>query len=125
MQIGDKVWLFDSNRRCYEDDKGNKLISCWHRCHFDERYIVGETNQSWIVGYEGSSVDSKSNLKVNKKTLQYSNTNMYHLDGRLYISEEEIEKECWLNDNSYRIRQMVERCRDYDKLKKIEAIFNE
>ena len=51
MQTGDKVWIFDSNNREYKDDKGNQLDRCWYRGHFVEKYIIGETKQSWIVGY--------------------------------------------------------------------------
>lgn len=122
MQIGDKVWIFDSNRRSYKDDKGNNLDRCWYRYHFTERYIVEETKQSWIVGYKGVSENDRNNLKVNKKTLTYSTTNTYGLNGKLYISEEEVDRECWLNDNHHRIATQVNRCKDYDKLKKIEEI---
>lgn len=124
MQIGNKVWIFDSNRRKYEDDKGNKLDRCWYRYHFTEKYIIGETTQSWIVGYKNNSVDDRSNYKVNKKTLNYSTTNLVAHDGKLYISEEEINEKCWLNDNKGNIRERVSRCSDYEKLKKIEEILN-
>ena len=124
MQVGDNVWIFDSNRRRYVDFKGNKLTMCWYRGHFDERYIVGETKQSWLVGYKGSLPDNRLNLKVNKKTLQYSTTNTYGLDGKLYISEEEVEQTCWIHDNHYKIREKVDKCDDYEKLKKIEEIIN-
>jgi hypothetical protein len=120
MQIGDKVWIFDSNHRCYEDNRGNKLDRCWYRGYFVERYIVGETKQSWLVGHEGGKPDDRWNIKVNKKTLTYPGS--YGKDGRLYISEEEIDRACWLNDNQYRIREDVGRCRDYEKLKKIDEI---
>jgi len=120
MQIGDKVWIFDSNNREYVDDKDNKLDRCWYRGHFVEKYIIEETKQSWIIGYKGSSVENRSNLKVNKKTLTYKSS--YGMDGRLYISEEEINRKCWLHDNHYRIQEKVGRCNDYDKLKKIEEI---
>lgn len=31
MQIGDKVWIFDSNKRIYEDEQGNKSNTCLYR----------------------------------------------------------------------------------------------
>jgi len=120
MQIGDKVWIFDSNNRVYQDDNGNQLNRCRYRGHFVEKYIVGETKQSLIIGYKGSSIENRGNLKVNKKTLTYKT--MYGMDGKLYISEEEINRKCWLHDNQYRIQEKVGRCNDYDKLRKIEEI---
>ena len=120
MQIGNKVWIFDGNNREYVDDKGNKIQSPWYRGHFIERYIVGETKQSWVIGYKNSSMEDISNLKINKKTLTYNGT--YGLDGRLYISEEEIDRKCWVHDNHYKMQDLVMRCNDYDKLKRIEEI---
>jgi hypothetical protein len=125
MQIGDKVWIFDSNNRQYKDDKGNKLDRCWYRGYFKERYIIGETKQSWIIGFEKSSIEDRTNLKVNKKTLIYSTTNTCGFNGKLYISEEQVDQECWLQDNYYKIQEQVRRCRDYNKLKKIEEILLE
>jgi len=122
MQIGDKVWIFDSNKRVYEDDKGNKLDNCWYRGHFREKYIIGETKQSWIIGYEGNDIDSRTNFKVNKKTLTYSITNNFGLDKKLYISEEEIKRKCWVYENRSGIIRKIEQCTDYDKLRKIEDI---
>lgn len=117
LKVGDKIWIFDGNTRYYEDNKGNKLDRCWYRGHFVERIISDETKQSWIIEH--------GKIKVNKKTLTYSTTNMYGKDGKLYISEEEINQVCWLNDNHYKISEMVRNCKDYNKLKQIEEILNE
>jgi len=38
MQIGDKVWIFDSNNRVCQDDNGNKLDRCRYRGHFRNDY---------------------------------------------------------------------------------------
>jgi hypothetical protein len=118
MQIGDKVWIFDNNRRRYEDDNGNELNRPWYKAHFFETKIIGETKQSWIV-------EEWKKLKVNKKTLEYSTTNTYGLDGKLYISEEQINQICWIEENKYKIVDQVEHCKDYIKLKAINEILNE
>ena len=39
MKIGDKVWIFDSNHRIYEDENGNRTVSPWFRGYFIEKYI--------------------------------------------------------------------------------------
>lgn len=122
MEIGQKVWIFDSNRRSYEDDKGNKTIAPWYRGCFVEKYILGETKQSWVVGYEESDINSKRNIKVSKKTLTYQGS--FGLDGKLYLSEEIINQTCWINDNRYEISEKVRKCEDYNKLKQIEEILN-
>ena len=120
MQIGDKVWIFDNNHRIYEDDKGNKLSGApWYRGHFVERYILGETKQSWIIGYENDCVDYRFNLKVNKKTMI---VNGHALGTKLYLSEEEINQACWMQENSYKITQRLQRCNDYNILKQVEKL---
>ena len=121
MQIGDKVWIFDSNHRIYKDADGNKTQSPWYRGHFIERYVIGETKQSWIIGYSKGSVPDKRDIKVNKKTLTYYHKS-YGMDGKLYISEERIDQLCWMNDNQYEIINMVRNCNDYQKLRLIEGI---
>jgi len=125
MQIGDKVWLFDSNRRVYQDDKGNTTTSPWFRGNFTERYIVGETKRSWLVGFKGNTVEDRTNIKVDKKNLTYSITNNFGFDKKLYISEEEIDRKCWINDNHRKIIRLIEQCSDYDKLLKIQEILSE
>ena len=122
MQVGDKVWIFDGNQRVYTDDKGNKLDSCWYRGYFVERYIIGETKVSWIIGYRKGSTPDNRDIKVNKKTLTYARQSA--LNGSLYISEEEIEQDCWKHDNQYLLTEKVRKCDDYNKLKEIESILN-
>lgn len=122
MQIGDKVWIFDSNHRQYTDDKGNKTHSPWYRGHFVERFIVGETKQSWLIGYEGSNPESRTNIKANKKTLTYKGE--YGADGIIYTSEENINQRCWIHDNQFTISERVRRCNEYDKLIRIQEILD-
>ena len=122
MQIGDKVWIFDGNHRIYKDVEGNETRSPWYRGHFVERYIVGETKQSWIVGLKGREPNHRSNIKVKKSTLSYPAD--YGLDGHLYLSEDEIDQKCWKNENHYALGERVRRCYDYQKLKEIEEILN-
>jgi len=120
MEIGDKVWIFDGNTRRYTDDQGNKTIGAWYRGHFVEKYIIGETKQSWIIGWKGSTPDNRD-IKVNKKTLSYPR--QIALDGHLYVSEEEVDQVCWINDNQHSLSERVRQC-DYFKLKEIEEILN-
>lgn len=124
MKIGDKVWIFDSNQRVYEDQDGNKTSRAWYRGYFVEKYIIGETKQSWIIGNQNREIDHTSNIKVNKKTLTYKRGARTSLDEKLYVSEEIINQECWIKENRCSISEAVNRCNDYDKLKKIEEILN-
>lgn len=90
--------------------------------HFVERYILGETKQSWIIGYKNDKPEAKYNLKVNKKDMIVKGHALGH---KLYLSEEEINQECWLNDNRHKIIQKLQYCNDYNVFKQVEKILNE
>jgi len=111
MQVGDKVWIFDGNRRIYTDPEGNKLQSPWYRGYFIEQYIIGETKVSWILG---SYLDTR--IEIGNKYKKKECT------GIIFTSEEEINKMCWVRENQYKIREKVGHCNDYNKLKQIESI---
>lgn len=111
MKIGDKVWVVDLYRR-------NREFGV--RGSFVERYILGETRVSWIVGYKGWNVDHVSNIKVNKKKLTYVGQDGYM--NTLYTSEEQINKHCWVQENRHKISHSVGCCYDYDTLKQIADI---
>jgi len=110
--IGMPVWKFDQNTRVYKkNDKGHTIGPIW-REHWVRLEVVGETSRSWLVGSEWSRKDPSRAMKVPKKDWP----------GRLATSEEDIDKAAYVNDNRYRISERVQRCNDYDTLKKIEAI---
>ena len=85
-------------------------------------FIVGETTQSWIIGYEKSPPESKINIKVKKKDMSYKTSTGG--TSKLYLSEEEINNVCWIEENKYRIVEKLRKCNDYDKLKKINDLLN-
>ncbi|WP_242325834.1 MULTISPECIES: hypothetical protein [Bacillus cereus group] len=111
MKIGDKVWVFDDNIRVYEDENGNKSYRANFRAKFVERYIIGETRVSWIVGYR---MDTSPDIGVKLKKK----------DRTFFISEEEVEQACWIHNHRYKIKDKLDRCNDYGKLKQIADILN-
>lgn len=113
LGVGDSVWIFDENRRVYRDEDGNYSSRCIFRQHFCKVKVTGETRQSWILSYQ-------NNIKVNKKTLKYKRG--YGRDGNLYLTEDDIDKMCWIKDNKMNIIDIVRRCDNYKKLKQVEDI---
>lgn len=111
MQVGDKVWIFDNNHRVYEDKNGNRSNYALYSGHFREFIITGETKQSWVIG----------SLKVNKKTLEVKG---HALDPHLFLSQEEVNENCWVHENKYDILKKIERSADYGLLKEIERLLN-
>lgn len=97
MKIGDKIWLFDSNRKKYE--KGNSAPI--YSEHFYQEEIVGETSRSWLVGYFKNKFSKKDPIG-------------------LYTDEMKADK-IWEYDNRYKIVALVERC-SIKQLKKINDI---
>ena len=116
MKLGDKVWVFDSNIREYVDDEGKRHASPIYRKKFIECYIIGETRVSWIISHytleEAPEWAVKKGTKVKKAD-----------EGKkFWSSEEDVEKECWIFGNAYRISEKVRKCDDYDILKRIDEM---
>lgn len=111
IRVGDKVWVFDINRRMYIDPDGNKLNSPWYRGHFVERYIIGETRVSWIVGYT-KTTNEKHGFKIKKK----------EANDKLYLNEKQINNACWIHKNKYKIKDKINYCNDYETLKQIDDL---
>jgi hypothetical protein len=105
VKVGDKVFLFDGNRRIYRKDR---LVSSSpiYREHFVERLIVGETRVSWIVGM---SADTPwTHAKYPKKFNPH----------RRFWRADQIDAAVWAHDNRYEISQEIQRI-DEDLLRKV------
>ncbi len=100
LQIGSTVWKFDQNYRVYNDGEPGPV----YREHFRPHKIIDETSRSWVL-------DNYKRTKVNKKSL-----------AGVYVFQEEIDQQCWIKDNLYRIVTAVRQCRKYDTLRQVEAI---
>jgi hypothetical protein len=100
MKVGDKVWLFDSNRRVYPKD--NKFSSApIFSEHFHQVIIDGETSRSWLIGRE-----------------KFSKT---HFCG-IYTDEQKADL-IWKEDNQQKIIEEIRNC-SINKLREINSILN-
>jgi len=111
VKIGDKVWYFDETRRVYRNDKGGITAGPLYRGKFVEKFIVGETRQSWILGYD---MDTK--LDNGFKILKRNASRL------IFDTEDAVNKVCWVESNRYKISDLVNKCNDYDKLQRIVKI---
>lgn len=98
VKVGDEVWMFDINRRVYENNKGSPIFNG----HFYKAQISGETARSFIV----------SRKKYPKNNLSW-----------MYTDEQKLDA-IWADENRYKIREII--CNvDIETLKKIAAILDE
>jgi hypothetical protein len=97
MKVGDKVWLFDYNRRRYESGKGGGPIFAEH---FYEAKIDGETSRSWMIGRQ----------KFPK------------LNPRGIYNDEQKADMIWEHENRFKLRHKLDVC-SINSLRKIDAIF--
>lgn len=98
IKIGDKVWLFDINRRVYSKDGGIGRAPIYSE-HFYEAIISGETKRSWIVN--GKKFDKK--------------------DCRGLYTNKQKEDAIWANENRRKIVRKVEIC-NVSLLRRIQEI---
>lgn len=99
LKLGDKVWVFDGNRRRYNQVDGRSSGPAIYAEHFVECEITSETSRSWIV----------NGVKYPKS------------DSALYTDEQKADA-IWVNEHRYKIIQMAERCRDAATLRQIAQI---
>ena len=100
MKVGDKIWVFDYNRRVYPKDGGIGRRAIYSE-HFIQRTIEAETSRSWIVcGNKYPKADPRG----------------------LYTDEEKADN-IWENDNRRRIVLDVERCSG-KVLREIDSLIN-
>lgn len=104
LKIGDTVYLFDSNRRIYGKDRSGPI---W-REHWYPAKVTGETSRSWIIGDH-----PWTQCKLPKKGKP---------SFAIAYSQEEIDRESWIQDNRYQISKLVDRCGDYEVLQKIAEL---
>lgn len=110
MEIGDKFWGFDWNRRVYPKEKkgfqGPIFAEYFYRVE-----ITGETSRSWIFSSEGSTMER---FKAPKKGPD---------NRRMFFTDEEKADKVWSHDNRQPIIRDVNRC-DVATLRAIAAIVN-
>lgn len=97
MKVGDKVWLFSSNRRVYIKD-GKHQGSPVYSEHFFDRTITGETSRSWIV-------DDRKYSKKNPNGL---------------YTDQQKEDAIWREENIRKIINLVDSC-STETLRKIQS----
>jgi len=100
MQVGDKVWLFDGNRRVYKKN-GESFTAPIYEEHFYLAIIDGETSRSWLIGRN----------KYSKKNLL-----------GIYTDEQKADQ-IWDHCSRYKIEEKVRHC-SINQLKQIDKILN-
>ena len=105
MKVGDKVWIFDTNRRVYPKVNGRVTGGPIYAEHFVQAEITGETSKSWIVR------EGQRETKINKKTL-----------AGIYTDEQKADK-IWARCHRHDIVRLVQSC-DVEQLKQIAKILN-
>lgn len=105
INVGDKFYIFDDNRRIYKrDENGRSSGSPIFREKFVQVEIVGETSRSWVFSYYGETKVSKKDPWKKIHTLKMVNDKV------------------WLKEHAYKLGEKVQQCRDIAKMKQIAVI---
>lgn len=116
MNIGDKLYTYDTNRRRFVDDEGQPARYANPRSYWQEHTITGETAGMWLL-------DDKEEYKVNKRTLKVTaRFRSMALDALAYTPEQKADRE-WRDLNYARILDAV-RVADVAQLRAIAAILD-
>ena len=95
-KVGNRVWLFDENRRVYVKGGHSPVYSK----HFYQAVIEGETSRSWVVNGQKFAKNNPMGL----------------------YTDAQKEGKMWANVERYKIVDKVNRC-STEILKKIFEIF--
>ncbi len=90
LAVGSTIWRFDRECRKYGRDRSTPI----YREHWQPYAIVGETSRSWLVGHLHNP--SKA-------------PNSGAHPGWAFTAQE-VDDDCWANENRYQICRIVERC---------------
>lgn len=101
MLIGKTIWRFDINRRVYSKKNKGPI----YREHWVPINVIGETSRSWLYG------SARKPYRVPK--------NGPHPG--FALTQEEVDEDCWANENRRYIVNMVERC-PLDVLKRVAEV---
>lgn len=105
FKIGDKLWVWDENRRVYDRSTSGFGPPIW-REHYRQLEIVDETSRSWVLS---------DRQKINKKGLSTGG-----LWPRICRTEREIDKAEWVEKHRHRIAAILIRGKiDYETLRQI------
>lgn len=99
LKVGSPIWVFDAKYHWVKS----------YKCHWIKYEIIGETRASWLYGPESRP------YKLPKKGPHHG----------ILFSEEDVEKECFVHDNAYRLSDLVRRNANYEQLKEIERIMGQ
>lgn len=111
LKIGDRIWIFDVNKRVYETDKfGRRHGGPIYRHHWVPHVINGETSRSWLYGPEFSPSKLAKNAKENPRN-------------GIVFSEAALEDAIWSNSVRYRLANEIDKA-DVSQLRRIAEILN-
>lgn len=105
VEVGCAVWVFDINIRKYRKDENGRSFGgpIW-REHWQRQEIVSETSRSWITNYGEKIPKARAG-------------------GRgIAFSEEEIEREAFVQENRHKIAFEVQQIKDHELLKKVAEL---
>jgi len=97
MKVGDKVWLFDGNRRVYPKSAGMSCAPIYSE-HFYSVTIDSETSRSWIV--DGVKFPKNNPIGI--------------------YTDQQKEDMIWARENRRKIIDVVDRC----SAKELREIYN-
>lgn len=113
MKVGDVVWMFDSNRRVYPEGISAAPI---YREHWTTLVIVGETAQSWLIGWNPRHPLHKAWKLSKKDPTRAKLQNRWY---RIETSQQAVDADCWAHEHRYAIARIVQSVVDGEMLRRI------
>lgn len=111
MKMGDTIYIKREFYRAYGDNRLDPMYP------WDSAVIDGETSRSWII-YSGQSYREQKIPKTGRRLA-------FMLERTLCLSEGDILRKFWVDNNRHKIGDRVRRVDDHDALRAIEKILDD
>lgn len=97
LAVGSTVWVFDGNRRSYDEQRRVIRARQWV-----EYVIIGENRASWLLGLQGSTY---VHYKVDKATNQIRGESLFGVQREIATTKQEVDDDLW----AHKHRPVIER----------------
>jgi hypothetical protein len=112
-KVGDTVWIFDGNRRVYEQGSHGPPI---YAKHWIESTIISETRTSLVLDRHAFG------RKVDKATGELRGNELGAMRRQVAFSRQAVDDDIWLSENRHRISRDINTCADVVTLREIDAL---
>lgn len=123
VKVGDRVWVFDENRRVYpKDERGHSTghSPIW-REHWIEHRIVGENRATFFLWSGKDHSFQTDRLSIYRRLSKADLKSGEPLRGMIF-DEKDLDRRAWVHENAYKLSDAVRRSLNFEALAQVARL---